>query len=135
MMFIRVGTLVVTVLYFPAYTIRTMAYGQFVVSSILVALYWFYFYQEFQKKAVLVKDRELHKDDPLLVLPFDSLRDFLPKKLEGQVGVTVRNFSTELCDHSVFVFDRPSSDTNLPLSRGDFSNKYNNAHGSINKIT
>lgn len=89
MMFIRVGTLVVTVLYYPAYTIRTMAYGQLAVSSILVTLYWFYFYREFQKKAELVKNKELHKDEPLLALPFDSLRDFLPKKLEGQVRITV----------------------------------------------
>nr|CAG4650908.1 EOG090X04LH [Simocephalus serrulatus] len=87
MMFIRVGTLVVTVLYYPAYTIRTMAYGQLVVSSILVTLYWFYFYREFQKKAELVKNKELHKDDPLLALHFDSLRDFLPKKLEGQTFI------------------------------------------------
>nr|CAG4636943.1 EOG090X04LH [Ceriodaphnia reticulata] len=84
MMFIRVGTLVITVLYYPAYTIRIMAYGQIAVSTILVVLYWLYFYQQFQKKAELLKNRELHADDPLLALPFDSLLDFLPKRVEGQ---------------------------------------------------
>jgi len=85
MMFIRVGTLVVSVLYFPAYTIKTMACGQFVVSTVLVVLYWIYFHQEFKKKAELVKNKDLYPDDPLLALPFDSLRDFLPKRIQDQV--------------------------------------------------
>ncbi len=85
LMFIRVGILVVTVLYYPAYTIRSMAYGQLAVSTTLLALYWLYFHLEFQKKAEYVKNRELHRDDPLLDLPFDSVRDFLPKKIVGQV--------------------------------------------------
>lgn len=86
LLFIRIGVLVITVLYFPAYTIVAMAYGQFVISFTLLALYWFYFYKEFQKKAELMKNRELHADDPLLALPFDSLVDFLPKRLQGQVN-------------------------------------------------
>jgi hypothetical protein len=89
MMFIRVGTLVVSVLYFPAYTIKTMACGQFVVSTVLVVLYWIYFHQEFQKKAKVVKNKDLHPDDPLLALPFDSLRDFLPRKIQDQVGIHI----------------------------------------------
>lgn len=84
-MLIRVATLVVTVLWYPAYTIKSMAYGQLAVSTILVSLYWFYFFREFTKKAELLKHRELHRDDPLLALPFNSLLDFLPRKLQGQV--------------------------------------------------
>nr|CAG4641627.1 EOG090X04LH [Eurycercus lamellatus] len=80
----RVGTLVVAVLYYPAYTIKAMAYCQFTVSTSLLVLYWAYFHLQFRKKAELVKNKELHRDDPLLALPFDSLQDFLPKKIEGQ---------------------------------------------------
>ncbi len=64
-----------------------MAYAQFAVSTILVVLYWLYFHQQFQKKAELLKNRELHADDPLLALPFDSLLDFFPKRIEGQVCI------------------------------------------------
>lgn len=85
MMFIRVGSLVVSVLYFPAYTIKTIAVGQFVISTVLVLLYWIYFHQEFKKKIKLAKNKDLHHDDPLLALPFDSLFDFLPKKIQEQV--------------------------------------------------
>lgn len=87
MMIMRVGTLVVTVLYFPEYTIRAMAYGQIGVSTTLLSLYWLYFYQQFQLKAKLLKNRELHANDPLLALPFDSLSDFLPRRLEGQTFI------------------------------------------------
>lgn len=85
MMFIRVGSLVVSVLYFPAYTIKTIAAGQFLISTVLVLLYWIYFHQEFKKKAKLVKNKDLYPDEPLLSLPFDSLFDFLPKKIQEQV--------------------------------------------------
>ena len=37
----------------------------------------------------MLKNREIHRDDPLLLLPFDSLYDFLPRKIEGQVIFTV----------------------------------------------
>jgi hypothetical protein len=84
-MFIRVGSLVVSVLYFPAYTIKTIAVGQFVISSVLVVLYWIYFHQEFKKKAKLVKNKDVYPDDPLLALPFDSLLDFLPKRIQENV--------------------------------------------------
>lgn len=85
MMFVRVGTLVIAVLYYPAYTIRAVAYGQLAVSTILVVLYWLYFYTEFQKKRKLAINRSSHTDDPLLALPFDSLRNFMPQNVPGQV--------------------------------------------------
>lgn len=78
-MFIRVGILVGTVIYFPECTIRTTAYGQLVVSTVLVVFYWAFFHFEFKKKAEVVKNRELHKNDPLSLLPFSSLREFLPR--------------------------------------------------------
>lgn len=87
MMFIRVGSLVVSVLYFPAYTIKTIAAGQFLISTVLVLLYWIYFHQEFKKKAKLVKNKDLYPDEPLLSLPFDSLFDFLPKKIQEQTFI------------------------------------------------
>ncbi|XP_059351439.1 protein RFT1 homolog isoform X2 [Daphnia carinata] len=87
MMLIRVGTLVVSVLYYPAYTIKATACGQVAVSTVLVVLYWFYFYQQFQRKANLIKNKDLHKDDPLLALPLNSVLDFFPKRIQGQVCV------------------------------------------------
>nr|CAG4649263.1 EOG090X04LH [Scapholeberis mucronata] len=84
LLLIRVGTLVVTVLYYPVYTIRSMAYGQLAVSSVLLISYWLFFHKEFQQKAKLVKDKELYVGNPLLTLPFDSLTDFFPKRLQGQ---------------------------------------------------
>lgn len=85
MLFLRVVTLVVTVLYYPAYTIRSMAYGQLAVSTTLLVLYWVYFHLEFQKKAKLQKNKKQHRNDPLLSLPFNSVADFLPRRIEGQV--------------------------------------------------
>jgi len=81
----RIGILVVIVLYYPAHTIKSFAYGQATASTLLLVSYWAYFWYQFHKKAILMKNRELHKNDPLLVLPFSSLKDFLPRKLEGQV--------------------------------------------------
>lgn len=34
----------------------------------------------------MLKDRELHNNDPLLALPFDSIVDFFPKRVIGQVN-------------------------------------------------
>lgn len=85
MMIIRVGTLVVSVLYYPAYTIKAMACGQMAVSTVLVVLYWLYFHREFQIKATLAKCKDLQSDDPLLALPFNSVLDFFPKTIQGQV--------------------------------------------------
>ncbi|KAI9565003.1 hypothetical protein GHT06_008745 [Daphnia sinensis] len=87
MMLIRVGTLVVSVLYYPAYTIKAMACGQMAVSTVLVVLYWFYFHQQFQMKAKLIKNKDLHPDDPLLALPLNSVLDFLPKRIKGETFI------------------------------------------------
>nr|CAG4647834.1 EOG090X04LH [Moina brachiata] len=86
MMFIRVGILVGTVIYFPECTIRTTAYGQLVVSTVLVVFYWAFFHFEFKKKAEIVKNRELHRNDPLALLPFSSLREFLPRNFFSPQG-------------------------------------------------
>jgi len=83
----RIGILVVIVLYYPAHTIKSFAYGQATASTLLLVSYWAYFWYQFHKKAILMKNRELHKNDPLLVLPFSSLKDFLPRKLEGQAFI------------------------------------------------
>ena len=85
MLVARIGILVVIVLYYPAHTIKSFAYGQATGSTILLVAYWAYFWYQFRQKAMLVKNRELHQNNPLLVLPFSSLKDFLPRKLEGQV--------------------------------------------------
>jgi hypothetical protein len=77
-----------TVLLAPEYTIQAFAWGLVAGSSSLVLLYTLYFYFQFKKKKTLMKNRELHPDDPLLLLPFDSLFDFLPRKIEGQVTFT-----------------------------------------------
>ena len=81
----RVGILVVIVLHYPSYTIKSFAYGQATASTILLVAYWAYFWYQFRQKAILMKNRELHQNNPLLALPFNSLKDFLPRKLEGQV--------------------------------------------------
>jgi hypothetical protein len=59
-------------------------------------LYWLYFYQQFQQKAKLLKNKELHVNDPLLALPFDSLSDFLPRKLQGQVRIIMLSFGLQI---------------------------------------
>ena len=104
MLSMRIGTLVVTVLYFPSYTIKSMAYGQFAVSTTLVVLYWIYFHLQFQKKALLLKNKKQHRDDPLLKLPFNSVRDFLPKRVDGQV----KN-DHAFCKLRIMYNDTPSS--------------------------
>jgi len=83
----RVGILVVIVLHYPSYTIKSFAYGQATASTILLVAYWAYFWYQFRQKAILMKNRELHQNNPLLALPFNSLKDFLPRKLEGQAFI------------------------------------------------
>jgi len=87
MLVARIGILVVIVLYYPAHTIKSFAYGQATGSTILLVAYWAYFWYQFRQKAMLVKNRELHQNNPLLALPFSSLKDFLPRKLEGQAFI------------------------------------------------
>jgi len=81
---VRMALLAIIVLYFPSQTINSFAYGQVFSSVTYVAVYWLFFWNEFRKKALLMKNREQHRDDPLLALPFDSVRDFLPRRLEGE---------------------------------------------------
>ena len=85
----RISSMTLTVLLAPEYTIQAFAWGLVAGSSSLVLLYTLYFYFQFKKKKAMMKNREIHRDDPLLLLPFDSLYDFLPRKIEGQVIFTV----------------------------------------------
>ena len=87
----RISILVIIVLYYPSHTIKSFAYGQATASIFLVIAYWTYFGFQFRQKAIVMKNRELHPNDPLLALPFNSLTDFLPRKLEGQVSYHVQN--------------------------------------------
>lgn len=83
----RISILVIIVLYYPSHTIKSFAYGQATASIFLVIAYWTYFGFQFRQKAIVMKNRELHPNDPLLALPFNSLTDFLPRKLEGQAFI------------------------------------------------
>lgn len=81
----RIGILVVIVFYYPSQTIKSFAYGQATASVFLLVAYWAYFWYQFHQKAILMKNRELHQNNPLLALPLSSLKDFLPRRLEGEV--------------------------------------------------
>lgn len=105
MILVKIGTLAMVVLYYPAYTIRAMAYGQLVVSTIPVVLYWFYFYTELRKKRKLVKSKKLPKNNSLLALPFDSLHNFMPQSIPGQVSIIFNILSTTMLKY-IFAFDR-----------------------------
>jgi len=83
------GMFAVTVLYYPEYIIKSFAFGQALSSTCYVVVHWIFFWNQFRQKAELMKNREQHKDNPLLALPFNSLRDFLPRKIEGKVNQTV----------------------------------------------
>ena len=84
-MTLKISTLVATVLLRPEHTIKAFAFGQLAASISLVTLYAWHFRQELNKKQIAVKNKDSRPDDPLLALPFDTMRDFLPKRLEGQV--------------------------------------------------
>jgi len=81
---IRMGIFAITVLYYPEYIIKSAAFGQAFSSICYVVVHWIFFWNQFRQKAELMKNREQHKDNPLLALPFNSLRDFLPRKIEGK---------------------------------------------------
>jgi len=83
----RIGILVVIVFYYPSQTIKSFAYGQATASVFLLVAYWAYFWYQFHQKAILMKNRELHQNNPLLALPLSSLKDFLPRRLEGEAFI------------------------------------------------
>lgn len=125
MMFIRVGILVITVLYYPENTIRTIAYGQLVISTFLVVSYWLYFHFEFKKKQEALKNRELHKGNPLIDLPFNSVVDFLPSNLSSfsQVAIVIVKFLSVFVKQFL-IFCRPLTKDSLTL-HGDFLSRLN----------
>jgi len=81
---IRIGLLVIVVFYSPSNIIMSFAYGQAFASTFYVVVHWGFFWHQFRQKAELMKNREQHKDHPLLALPLDSIKDFLPGKIEGK---------------------------------------------------
>nr|CAG4640795.1 EOG090X04LH [Eulimnadia texana] len=83
-MAIKTFSLAFTVAWFPSYAIESFALGQLAASITFVISYALYFQLQFLEKAQLMKDRELHEDNPLLQLPFDTMMDFLPRKLAAQ---------------------------------------------------
>ena len=84
---VRISSFALTVAYAPQYAIKAFAYGGILGSTVMVVFFTVFFFFEFRTKRELLKNRELHKDDPRLALPFDSLLDFLPRRIQGQVNV------------------------------------------------
>jgi len=81
---VRISSFALTVAYAPQYAIKAFAYGGILGSTVMVVFFTVFFFFEFRTKRELLKNRELHKDDPRLALPFDSLLDFLPRRIQGQ---------------------------------------------------
>ena len=68
---VKTGTLTLTVLYAPQWTIRAFAYGVFLASAAVPVVYAAFFFRELRNKPSR--------------LPFGSLLDFLPRRIPGQV--------------------------------------------------
>nr|CAG4644725.1 EOG090X04LH [Leptodora kindtii] len=87
MMAFKIFPLAATVLVCPEHTLKAFAIGHLAASFSLVTLYAWYFRRKLAKKHIAVKNKESQPNDPLLTLPFDSMRDFLPRKLTGQPSI------------------------------------------------
>nr|CAG4650093.1 EOG090X04LH [Sida crystallina] len=84
--FVLVSSTTLTALYAPKYIIRVVAYGDVLGAVGMLLIFVVYFHCDFRKKKQLLAKKRLKEtlsgdDDLLLLLPFDSLSDFLPQRI------------------------------------------------------
>lgn len=93
--FVRLGSIVALIVYFPQYAIKGAAYVQLLTATVAVSLYWIFFYFEFKKKRN-INNYDLREGDiPLAELPLSSLSDLFPFSKYNSSKHQVQNFNKQ----------------------------------------
>lgn len=99
--------IVVTVNYFPGYTIRALAYGELATSTIILVVHWVYILFKLRKKVKQLKKEERCSSKLLYNFPVCSVREILPRNVfSSQVNFKKARYTSV----NSFIFFQPFLD-------------------------